>query len=344
MSIKRVFTSEKKQLFQNPDFDYLANSSKDVFSKNILTTNGGNIVFKDYSSYTIPNKNSEKSTNNTAFGLETKINELECKIIALEEKNNLLLSKINNTEQIWDSKIRKLEKNTIEDKSSIINAQQAMALLHQKNNQNSNEIKNKIDFLHNTLQKEEEYKNEQRKIDIELQKNILNKITEKLGETVKAEVDARFKADMETKAYNQNMYKNMENDMNKLKKEIEEINKQVHTDIKTVSKDCSERAHNISKYIDQQIQNAVFGKNDTVDKVKVFIDRMISKLKTNIASQNEQNKLFDERLKNIEIHVEKSKNDNFGYMSEVEKRFDNKMKYLKTYFEVNLKKHDTFFG
>ena len=252
------------------------------------------------------------------------------------------MTKINNTEQIYESKIRKLEKNTIEDKSSIMNAQQAMAMLHKTNNANSMEIKNKIDLLHNTLQKEEEYKNEQRKIDIELQKNILNKITEKLGETVKAEVDARFKADMETKAYNQNMYKNMENDMNKLKKEIEEINKQVHIDIKTVSKDCSERAHNISKYIDQQIQNAVFGKNDTVDKVKVFIDQMISKLKTNIASQNEQNKLFDERLKNIEIHVEKSKNDNFGYMSEVEKRFDNKMKYLKTYFEVNLRKHDAF--
>ena len=47
-------------------------------------------------------------------------------------------------------------------------------------------------------------------------------------------------------------------------------------------------------------------------------------------------------MKNIEIHVEKSKNDNFGYMSEVEKRFDNKMKYLKTYFEVNLQKHDNF--
>ena len=47
-------------------------------------------------------------------------------------------------------------------------------------------------------------------------------------------------------------------------------------------------------------------------------------------------------IKNIEIYVEKSKNDNFGYISEVEKQFDNIMKYIKTYFEVNLKKNDTF--
>ena len=342
MSIKKIFSSDKNRLFQTSEYDYINNASRDPSSKNILKNNGGNIIYKDYSCYTIPNKNSEKSTNNTAYGLESKINELECKIISLEEKNELLLTRLNNTEQVYDSKIRKLEKNNIEDKSNIMNAQQTMALLNQKNNENSNDVKNKLNFIHNTLQKEEEIKNEQRKIDIELQKNILNKILEKLGETVKAEVDARFKADIETKAYNQNIYKNMENDLNKLKKEIEEINKQIHTDIKTVSKDCSERAHNISKYIDQQITNAVFGKNDSIDKVKVFIDQMIAKLKTNISSQNEQNKLFDQRLKNVEIHVEKSKNDNFGYMSEVEKRFDNKMKYLKSYFEVNLQKHDNF--
>ena len=147
---------------------------------------------------------------------------------------------------------------------------------------------------------------------------------------------------METKAYNNNIYKNMESEINKLKKEIEEINKQVHSDIKIISKDCSERAHKISIYIDKKISDAVLGKTDSIDKVNQFVDRMVAQVKTYISSQTEQNKLFDQRLKNVEIHVEKSKNDNFGYMSEVEKRFDNKMKYLKTYFEVNLQKHDNF--
>ena len=332
------------KIFQTSDYDFNNNSLREPSSKNIFKNNGGNIMYKDYSSFTLPNKHSERSsTNNTSsFGIESKLNELECKIIALEERNEFLISRLNSNEQTYDSKIRKLEKNNIEDKNNIFKAEQTLLLLSQKNNENSNELKNKINFLHHNLQREEDYKNEQRKLDIELQKNILNQITEKLGETVKAEVDARFQADMETKAYNQNIYKNMETDMNKLKKEIEDINAQVSANLKNMSKDCSERAHNLSKYIDQQMLNAVMGKNDSIDSVKKFVDQLIAQVKTNIASQNEQNKLFDQRLKNCEIHVEKSKNDNFGYMSEVEKRFDNKMKYLKTYFEINLQKHDNF--
>ena len=332
------------KIFQTSDYDFNNNSLREPSSKSIFKNNGGNIMYKDYSSFTLPNKHSERSSTNntTSFGIESKINELECKIIALEERNEFLLSRLNSNEQTYDSKIRKLEKNNIEDKNNIFKAEQTLILLSQKNNENSNELKNKISYIHNNLQKEEDYKKEQRKLDLELQKNILNQITEKLGETVKAEVDARFQADMETKAYNQNIYKNMETDMNKLKKEIEDINAQVSANLKNMSKDCSERAHNLSKYIDQQMLNAVLGKNDSIDSVKKFVDQVIAEVKVNIAKQNEQNKLFDQRLKNCEIHVEKSKNDNFGYLSEVEKRFDNKMKYLKTYFEINLQKHDNF--
>ena len=335
MSIKKIFSSDKNRLFQSPEFDYINNSVKEPSSKNILKTNGGNIIYKDYSNYITP-------TSTSAYGFESKINELECKILALEQKNENLLSRLDSTEQMYELKIRKLEKNNLEDKNSLIKAEQAITLLTQRNNEDSNDLKKKLGFIHNSLQKEEEYKNEQRKIDIELQRNILNQITEKLGEAVKAEVDARFKADMETKSYNQNIYNNMENNINKLKKEIEDINKQVHSEIKIVSKDCSERAHNISKYIDQKLLDAVVGKNDSIDKIKAYIDQVISQVRTNITYQNEQNKLFDQRLKSIEVHTEKSKNDNFGYMAETEKRFDTKMNYLKTYFEVNIQKHNRF--
>ena len=335
MSIKKIFSSVKNRLFQSPEFDYINNSVKEPSSKNILKTNGGNIIYKDYSNYITP-------TSTSAYGFESKINELECKILSLEQKNENLLSRLDSTEQMYELKIRKLEKNNLEDKNSLIKAEQAITLLTQRNNEDSNDLKKKLGFIHNSLQKEEEYKNEQRKIDIELQRNILNQITEKLGEAVKAEVDARFKADMETKSYNQNIYNNMENNINKLKKEIEDINKQVHSDIKIVSKDCSERAHNISKYIDQKLLDAVVGKNDSIDKIKAYIDQVVSQVRTNITYQNEQNKLFDQRLKSIEVHTEKSKNDNFGYMAETEKRFDTKMNYLKTYFEVNIQKHNRF--
>ena len=108
-----------------------------------------------------------------------------------------------------------LEKNNAEDKNFIEKTKESMDLLNQKSTQNSIDIKNKISLLHNSIQKEEEYKYEKRKIDIELQKNILNQITEKLRENIKVEIDARIKADMETKAFNQNIYKNIETDIKK---------------------------------------------------------------------------------------------------------------------------------
>ena len=77
MSIKKIFSSDKNRLFQTPEFEYMNNSIKGPSSKNILKNSGGNIINKDFSNYTIPNKNSEKSTNNTTiYGLESKINEL----------------------------------------------------------------------------------------------------------------------------------------------------------------------------------------------------------------------------------------------------------------------------
>ena len=96
MSIKRAFNSETNKLFQTSEHDYMSNSLKENSSKNILKNNGGNIIFKDYSNYTIPNQNTERTTTNN-IGLETKINELECKIITLEEKNDSLLNRLNNT-------------------------------------------------------------------------------------------------------------------------------------------------------------------------------------------------------------------------------------------------------
>ena len=313
-------------------------------TKNIFKNNGDNIIFNDYTSFTSPNNNnniSEKKETDL-FNLETKINTLESKLILLEQKNESLLAKLNSNEENFDTKIKKLEINNFEDKKTLKKAENTIAFLNKVNKDNSLEIKKKISYIHNNLQKEEEYKNEQRKIDIELQKNILNMMTDKIKETIKAEIDARFKADMENKLLNENIYKNTENELMNLKKEIEEINNNIISKVKTVSKECSERAHNVSKYTDQQITKAILGKNEVLDNMKKYMEQFILQVKNNITAQNSQNKLFDDRLKEAESHMVKTKNDNFGYLLEIEKRFEKKMNNLKKYFEINLKKHDNF--
>ena len=354
MSIKRIYSSDKNRLYQkdelNLDINSLNNQPPPVTikmpntAKNIFKSNGDNIMLN--SIFTSPNNNNhfseKKEQINDIFNLETKINSLEYKLILLEQKNEILMNKLNINEKNFDSKIKGLEKNNFEEKKNIKKTENAINILNKITNDNSNEIKKRISFIHNNIQKEEEYKNIQRKMDIELQNNILNIITSKIKETIKAEIDERFKADMENKALNENIYKNTEGELTKIKKEIEEINSNVINKIKLLSKECSERAHNVSKYTDQQILNAIIGKNEVIDNIKKYMEQFILQVKNNITAQNSQNKLFDERLKEIEKHLEKNKNDNFGYLTEVEKRFDKKMNLLKKYFEINLKKHDNF--
>ena len=315
-----------------------------ISTKNIFKSNGDNIIFKDHSLFTSPNNHisEKKDSSNDLYSLESKINSLEYKIILLEQRNETLYAKLNSNEENFDMKIKNLEKNNLEGKKNLKKAENNIAILNKMNNDNSNEIKKKFSFIHSNIEKNEEYKNEQRKIDIELQKNILNTITEKIKETIKAEVDARFKADLENKILNENLFKNTENEIIKIKKEIEEINTNMISKIKSLSKECSERAHNVSKYTDQQITKAIFGKSEVLENVKKYMEQFVIKVKNNITNQNAQNKLFDERLKDAEKHFEKSKNDNYGYLLDVEKRFEKKMTTLKKYFEINMKKHDNF--
>ena len=346
--MKRLFSSDKNKnrLFQNQELDLeLTNPSNDIklplTSKNIFKNNGGNIMFNPM--FTSPNSTKKEKEHITdLFNLETKINSLESKLFMLEQTNENLKQKINNNEQNFELKIKKLEKNNFEEKKNLKKAENNLALLSKLNNDNNIELKKKLSFIHNNIQKEEENKNEQRKFDMEIQKNFLNNIAEKLKETIKLEIDERFKADIENKIYNENMYKNTEGEFNKIKKEIEDINNNILSKIKLLSKECSERSHNVSKYIDNQITNALLGKNDILDNIKKYMEQLILQVKNNISTQNEQNKLFDSRLKEIEVHLEKNKNDNYGYMSEVENRFDKKFKNLKNYFELNIKKHDYF--
>ena len=315
-----------------------------ISTKNIFKSNGDNIIFKDHSLFTSPNNHisEKKDSSNDLYSLESKINSLEYKIILLEQRNETLYAKLNSNEENFDMKIKNLEKNNLEGKKNLKKAENNIAILNKMNNDNSNEIKKKFSFIHSNIEKNEEYKNEQRKIDIELQKNILNTITEKIKETIKAEVDARFKADLENKILNENLFKNTQNEIIKIKKEIEEINTNMISKIKSLSKECSERAHNVSKYTDQQITKAIFGKSEVLENVKKYMEQFVIKVKNNITNQNAQNKLFDERLKDAEKHFEKSKNDNYGYLLDVEKRFEKKMTTLKKYFEINMKKHDNF--
>ena len=140
-----------------------------------------------------------------------------------------------------------------------------MNILSEQNNANSNDLNMKINMLQERMIKGDENKAQQRQFDLESQKYLIGKLTEKITKIVKSEVEARYKADMEGKIFTKKLSNKFESSLDVLKKEIEEM-----VDIQNISRECSERTHNVSKYIEQEIQEVVFGKGSSNEKLKIL--------------------------------------------------------------------------
>ena len=76
----------------------------------------------------------------------------------------------------------------------------------------------------------------QRQNDLESQKYLIGKLTEKITKTVKSEVEARYRADMDGKIFSQKINNKFENSLDILKKEIEEITNQTRAEMQNISR------------------------------------------------------------------------------------------------------------
>lgn len=70
---------------------------------------------------------------------------------------------------------------------------------------------------------------------------------------IKMEVDARLQADKETKNLYQGMIKNMMAEVNTVKETTEQTVGRLSKDVKETAQDSAERAHFLSRYIDEEI-------------------------------------------------------------------------------------------
>jgi hypothetical protein len=165
-------------------------------------------------------------------------------------------------------------------------------------------------------------------------------LSEKIQESVKLEVEARYKADLENKTYSNGITDKFNMDILNLKKEFEEILNSNKIEMQNISKECSERTHNVSKYIDQQIQEAIFGKGSSQENLKNFVHKLTDQIKNNIIQQNNQNQIFENRLNGLENYTKQMREDLYSFISQVEARLIAKMKDVKLYTEINIKKNN----
>ena len=323
---------------QNRDYSlYNINNTEGNSTKDTFLKNGSNIIRNNYST----NSRRESEGINT-FSLDAKIKDLESKLSSLEQTNQLLLERITNNERNFQIQLKQLQVNNLEERENRYKAEKVINNISEQNNANSNDLNIKINMLQEALVKGDAEKMVQRQNDLESQKYLIGKLTEKITKTVKSEVEARYRADMDGKIFSQKINNKFENSLDILKKEIEEITNQTRAEMQNISRECSERTHNVSKYIDKQISEAIFGKGSANEELKNFVKKLTEQVKNGLTLINQKNEMIEHRMDSWEKREIENKNEIKKLMSLMEQRLLKKAKDVKHFTEINMTSHDKY--
>lgn len=265
---------------------------------------------------------------------ETKLNELETKIIILEQNNNNLVDQIRSYERNFEMQLHKINQVTEMEKDSRLKTERYLATLTDQSSISSNELKNRMALMQEIIEKEEKWKYQQREKDIELYKNLISRLTEKVSETVRLEIEARFKADLDNKSLTQSIAQKVMKEVDVVRKEMDDMTRDYKDNIKENSKECSERSHALSRYVDQVIEGRMDGPSKTNEQLKNFVSRLTDQVKSNIQIQNEQNKIFEEKIANLEGISSTTKEEIYKVVLSSEERLVKKVKDFKLYMET----------
>ena len=196
----------------------------------------------------------------------------------------------------------------------------------------------KLTTLVEGMEKDTFTKTQQREQDKEMYQNIINTFSAQISEMIHKEVENRHSADLENKLYSQNLTSQFHNDIEQIRIDINETIIQTQKEVQNLSKECSERAHNLSKYTDQQIEEAIHGKNSSVEMLKNFVHKLTQQMKHNVELQNKQNENLHAKIANIELALKATKKELKENINTTELRLINKLHDVKVYSELNIKK------
>ena len=352
MSKLPKISANNSESFKNAmGFNYNGNDVYPMDEKDNKETNTNNNVIQNDNTFLPVISNRQNTINNTNIPtihnfkgyfplvIEAKLNDLETKIISLEQTNFILNERLKSNERNFELKIKEMEQINIEERESRVKLEKVFNFISDKSSNTNSELKSKIQLIQEIIEKEEKWKYEQRQSDIEMYKNIISKLTEKVSETVKMEIEARFKADLDNKNLIQIFSQKTLNEIDTVRREMDELGETTKSEIKEYSKECSLRAHNLSKYIDEVVAESSSYPKQSIDKMKTFISKLTDQIKTNIESQNLQNRTYDEKFNKLELFSNKIKEEVYNFVNIIEERLVKKMKELKTYTDLNIRRN-----
>ena len=334
--------SNNNRFNQNRDFSlYNASNTEGNSTKDTFLKNGSNIIRNEFNNFSTPTTRRESEGVNP-YVLDAKIKDLESKLSSLEQTNQVLLERINNNERSFQVQLKQLQVNNLEERENRYKTEKVMNNISEQNNANSNDLNIKLNMLQEAFVKGDQEKMLQRQNDLESQKYLIGKLTEKITKTVKSEVEARYKADMDGKIFSQKINNKFENSLDILKKEIEEITNQTRAEMQNISRECSERTHNVSKYIDKQITEAIYGKGSANEELKNFVKKLTEQVKNSLTLISQRYEKIEQRMDSWEKKQIDNKKDIEKSMNLMEQRLLKKTKDVKQFAELNISSHDKF--
>ena len=321
-----------------------SNNNTEIDSINASSTPTQNEV-KDEQNLILPNINLD---NNDRFKnplvINTKITQLETKLLALEQHYEYVLNKITQDE-IKLNYLENKQNNLIQDNNSNnffvnnpnISIKQTLPPPPLNDSSSLGReigiINNKIKSIEQILNNDQDIRATEKQKELDFNKSLLNKINSSLTNTIQLEVEQRFKADLMQKNSNMKEIDALQRQINGLKTQFEQMQENLLKKIEENNNECSERNQNLAKYVDIKLDDEKINKDSK--ELKRFIEQLTDQIKNNMNNQNLTNEYSEKKIKLLEEKLSNSIKEIYDFLGKIELRLANKIKYLKKYFEIN---------
>ena len=300
---------------------------------------------KEEQNLILPNITKENNKIKNPLVINTKITQLETKLLTLEQNYEFVLNKITQNE-IKLNYLENKQNNISQDINSNFFSNNPNISLKQtlppSQNVDSESIlvreigiiNNKIKYIEQILKNEQDLRASEKQKELDFNKNLLNKINSSLTNTIQLEVEQRFKADLMQKNSNMKEIDVLQRQINNLKTQYEQMQNNLLKKIEDNNNECSERNQNLAKYVDIRLDDENINKDSR--ELKKFIEKLTDQIKNNMTNQNLTNEYSEKKIKMLEDKLSNSIKEIYEFLGKVELRLANKIKYLKKYFEINL--------
>ena len=288
---------------------------------------------KEDQNLSLPNINQNNDIIKNPLAINSKINQLETKLLTIEQNYEHIFNKITQNE---------IKLNYLENKKNSSN--QNISLKQEISSNPSADssstmgreisiLNNKIKFLEQILKNEQELRASEKQKEMDFNKMLLNKINTSLTNTIRLEVEQRFKADLMQKNSNMKEIDALQRQINNFKGQYEQMQNNLLKKIEDNNIECSERNQNLAKYVDVRLDDENINKDSR--ELKKFIEKLTEQIKNNMNNQNMNNEYSEKKIKNLDQKLTNSIKDIYDFLNKIEIRLANKIAYLKKYFEIN---------